>query len=352
MSYLLNKKDDILIHLIFIFILSLFYLIPYFLVGHLIVTPHDILDTSVVENYIIGRIYGGDTESINLFLAGEIKWYYLTRILQPLSLLYALFETEFAYWLTDILIKLICYLCFFKLSRKLNCSVFNSALIACLIVSSVSPYYSILGLGMATFPYLIYLVIKNKNLNLKHYFIIAFIGLNFALVFHVFIVPILLLVSLIFCSNYQQYNLKLFIKISVVLLFFAFLSNSNLIYAQLFSGPFHRTGYIFEAPDLIVNFTELVREFFSIPVIKGNPYFYQRFLFDLCAFFIIIISLFSKNKKVYFLLLIIFFIAFFNFLLNLESIAVLRNNVGGIFKTISWDFIKFSLLFCMDCYLF
>tara|TARA_Y100001970_G_scaffold292544_1_gene434253 strand:- start:3761 stop:5050 length:1290 start_codon:yes stop_codon:yes gene_type:complete len=196
---------------------------------------------------------------------------------------------------------------------------------------------------MATFPYLIYLVIKNKNLNLKHYFIIAFIGLNFALVFHVFIVPILLLVSLIFCSNYQQYNLKLFIKISVVLLFFAFLSNSNLIYAQLFSGPFHRTGYIFEAPDLIVNFTELVREFFSIPVIKGNPYFYQRFLFDLCAFFIIIISLFSKNKKVYFLLLIIFFIAFFNFLLNLESIAVLRNNVGGIFKTISWDFIKFSL---------
>ena len=127
MSYFYIKKEELKIHSIFLFILSLFYLIPYFLVGQLIVNPHDLLDSEIVYNHIIGRIYRGDVESINLFLAGEIKWYFLRTILQPLTLLYAFFETETAFWLTDIFVKLVCYICLFKLSRKLNCSLFNSA---------------------------------------------------------------------------------------------------------------------------------------------------------------------------------------------------------------------------------
>ena len=137
MSYFYIKKEELKIHSIFLFILSLFYLIPYFLVGQLIVNPHDLLDSEIVFNHIIGRIYRGDIESINLFLAGEIKWYFLKGILRPLALLYAFFDTEVAYWLTDILVKLISYTCFFKLSRRLNCSLFNSALIACLFASYI-----------------------------------------------------------------------------------------------------------------------------------------------------------------------------------------------------------------------
>ena len=116
MSYFYTKKEELKIHSIFLFILSLFYLIPYFLVGQLIVNPHDLLDSEIVYNHIIGRIYGGDFESIELFLAGEIKWYFLRGILRPLTLLYAFFETETAYWLTDIIVKLISYICFFKLA--------------------------------------------------------------------------------------------------------------------------------------------------------------------------------------------------------------------------------------------
>ena len=33
--------------------------VPYFLVGQLIVKPHDLLDIGIVENHIIGRIYNG-----------------------------------------------------------------------------------------------------------------------------------------------------------------------------------------------------------------------------------------------------------------------------------------------------
>ena len=276
MSYFYNKKEELKIHSIFLFILSLFYLIPYFLVGKLILNPHDLLDSEIVYNHIIGRIYRGDFESIELFLAGEIKWYFLRGILRPLTLLYAFFETETAYWLIDIIVKLISYICFFKLSRRLNCSLFNSALIASLFASFIDGKTH-LGLGVAAFPYLIYLIIKNKNLNLKHYCILAFIGLNFDLALHMFAIPILFFVSLILCPRYQSYNFKLFFKISFVLLFFIFLSNSNLIYVQLFSEPSFRTSYFTEVPDLITNFKSLMKGFFSITTIKGNPYFFHNF---------------------------------------------------------------------------
>ena len=342
MSYFFIKKEEIKIHLIFLFILSLFYLIPYFLVGQLILNPHDLLDSEIVYNHIIGRIYRGDIESINLFLAGEMKWYFLKGILRPLILLYAFFETEAAYWLTDILVKLISYTCFFKLSRRLNCSVFNSALIACLFASFIDAKTHF-GLGIATSPYLIYLVIKNKNLSLKHYCLLAFIGLNFDLALHMFVIPILFFVSLILCPRYQSYNFKLFFKISFVLLFFIFLSNSNLIYAQLFSEPSFRTSYFTEAPDLITNFKSLMIGFFSIPLIKGNSYFFHYLPFTCYQFFIILISLFSKNRISYLLLLVIFIILSVGFILNLEFVNSIRNNSEGLFKTIHWGYIERTL---------
>ena len=342
MSYFYIKKEEFKIHSIFLFILSLFYLIPYFWVGQLILNPHDLLDIEIVYNHIIGRIYRGDIESINLFLAGEIKWYFLKGILRPLILLYAFFETEAAYWLTDILVKLISYTCFFKLSRRLNCSIFNSALIACLFASFIDAKTHF-GLGIATSPYLIYLVIKNKNLSLKHYCLLAFIGLNFDLALHMFVIPILFFVSLILCPRYQSYNFKLFFKISFVLLFFIFLSNSNLIYVQLFAEPSFRTTYITEAPDLITNFKNLIKGFFSIPSIKGNSYFFHYLPFALYTFFIILISLFSKNRISYLLLLVIFIILSVGFILNLEFVNSIRNNSEGLFKTLHWKYIERTL---------
>ena len=53
----LSTRERVKFHLIFLFILSLYYLIPYFLVGQLVLYPHDILDIAVVINHIIGKIY-------------------------------------------------------------------------------------------------------------------------------------------------------------------------------------------------------------------------------------------------------------------------------------------------------
>ena len=123
MNYLSIKKEEIKLHLIFLFIISLYYLIPYFLLGQLISNPHDILEKEVVSNYIIGKFHRGDTDIVNLLLGGEIKWFFLWRALQPLILLYTFFEAELAFWITDILIRLIGYISLFKLSRKLNSNI-------------------------------------------------------------------------------------------------------------------------------------------------------------------------------------------------------------------------------------
>ena len=106
-----SVKEKININFIFLFILSLYYLIPYFFVGQLIVSPHDTLDGPIVYNHIIGKIYRGDHQSINLLIGGEIKWYFLRAIFQPLTLLYGLFDSETAFWLNHIVIKLTCYIC-------------------------------------------------------------------------------------------------------------------------------------------------------------------------------------------------------------------------------------------------
>ena len=118
-----------------------------------------------------------------------------------------------------------------------------------------------------------------------------------------------------------------------------------MIYAQLFSEPSFRTSYTYitAAPDLITNFKSLMISFVSIPMIKGNSYFFHYLPFTCYSFFIILISLFSKNRISYLLLLVIFIILSVGFILNLEFVNSIRNNSEGLFKTLHWGYIERTL---------
>ena len=72
----INKNH---IHLIFLFILSLNYLVPFILFGKITLFYHDALDSEIVYNRVIGKYFGGDKEAISLFLNGEIQLQYLRR---------------------------------------------------------------------------------------------------------------------------------------------------------------------------------------------------------------------------------------------------------------------------------
>ena len=106
-------------HLFFLLILSINYFFPLIIFGEITLYYIDSLDSEVVYNYILGKIYGGDINSVNALLGGEIKPEYLRRLFQPSSLLYLL-NTELAYWTIDILVKVTGYISFFVLSKRIN----------------------------------------------------------------------------------------------------------------------------------------------------------------------------------------------------------------------------------------
>jgi len=130
------KLENTKYHLIFIFILSLNYLFPLIIFKEITLFYHDVLDVGIVYYHVLGKYLSGDTGSIDAFLAGNIKVEYLRHWLKPYTLIYAIFSTQFAYWLTEILIKITAYISFFILAKKISNNFFfitlSCALYACI----------------------------------------------------------------------------------------------------------------------------------------------------------------------------------------------------------------------------
>ena len=80
-SLLPNNKSKI--HLFFLIILSLNYLIPLLTIGNLTLFYNDNLDSFVVYNKIIGKFHNGEKEAFDIFLAGNIEYYYSRFIFKP-----------------------------------------------------------------------------------------------------------------------------------------------------------------------------------------------------------------------------------------------------------------------------
>ena len=168
----IKNKD---LHLISIFFLSLKYIFPFLIFGKITTFYIDTLDSEVVYNYILGKIYNGEINALDYFLAGEIKLTFLRRLYQPFSLFYLL-DKEIAYWSIDILVKITSYISFFILAKKLNRNLFFCAISACLYASM--NFVTIEGFFLAIFPYLFYLILFKKKIYIKHYIIIILFGIN------------------------------------------------------------------------------------------------------------------------------------------------------------------------------
>ena len=127
MSNYNNLKNTIIKyhHLFFILILSINYLFPLLIFGKVTLFYHDTLDVGIVVNKVLGEIYAGNLEIVKNLLNGEMEIKYLRRLFHPYSFFYYFFNTEFAYWLTDILVKIVAYVSFYKLVSKLNIQYLN-----------------------------------------------------------------------------------------------------------------------------------------------------------------------------------------------------------------------------------
>ena len=328
------KKNKI--HIIFFSLIFLNYLIPLSIFGEITLFYHDTLDSEIVYNKIIGKIYNEDFKATEIFLNGEIKAEYLRRLFQPFSIFYYLFNAEVAYWIIDVLVKIASYLSFYVLAKKISGKKFTSSLVACLF--ACINYRSQDGFGIAIMPYIIYLISYKQNLNLKNFILIFFAGLNADLTTCIPQIPIIAIVAYILnVNNFRIFFLNLFKIISTFVLF-VFLSNINLIYSFFFLGDFHRDDFFFEPYTLSEFFATYFGEILSLPVYNWT--FFKLFPEFLLYSSVLIFSIFENKKKLLKIIILILLansVVIFN---NLQSITDLKNSSEGFFKSFNLEYMK------------
>ena len=214
--YLSHKTNHL--HLFFIFLLALHYIVPLIFIGQITIYTHDNLDSGVVLDHIISNIYKGNFESISYLLAGQIKWYYLEELFYPINVLHYFLNDKIFYFTDDILKKLFAYFSFYLLAKSLGNTKFNSAsggILYVTIINIVMPH----GLGLPLLPYILYLLINKNSLNKKHYIFLFLIGLNSSLIQDIF--SFIFLIPLSFILNYKKKKFKY--------IFTSFFNNFNFI---------------------------------------------------------------------------------------------------------------------------
>ena len=305
LNELFDKKKDNSIHIIFLLLLSLNYLIPILIFGNITLFYHDALDSEIVYNHIIGNHYSGNSEALNLFINGEINLNFLRRIFQPIIIFYYLFNIELAYWLTDILVKLVSYFCFYYLSKKINENYILCGLSACLFASINIPTHN--GLGVAVFPYIILLCLRDEKISIKDLIILIFFGINSDLVFTIFSLPFLFIALMILSKKKTKFYDFKSIKIFTIFFVSILISNLNLILLSLSDISLHREEF-FKEPDKYANFLIFFLSKLLHFVNEINFSFFFNLPYFVLLFSVILMIFFSNQKKAIYIFFLVVFI--------------------------------------------
>ncbi|MDC0426735.1 DUF6044 family protein, partial [Pelagibacteraceae bacterium] len=155
---IIKFNNNTINHLIFLFVLYLYYFFPLIFTGSLLTITSDNLNSNIVYNFIAGKIIIGNFDSIKIFLGGELPWQFLKGIFYPITLIYSFLEVEKAFWITDIILRTLSYFSFFYLLKKINKNCSYKYLLSLLFSSSI--ILTSIGAGLVTLPYLIGLLLK------------------------------------------------------------------------------------------------------------------------------------------------------------------------------------------------
>ena len=298
----LSKKTSYL-HIIFISILATHYFVPLIFMGQVVININDNLDIGVVYDHIISKIYKGDFESINYFLSGEIKWYYVQKLFFPINVLHYFLNNEFFYYTNDILKRIFPYFSFYLLAKSLDISKFHGALGGALYASIIN-IHTPLGFALPLLPYILYLLINKDLLNKKHYLVLFLVGMNSAFTTDIFAFILLLPVS-IFLRK-KIFIPKLYIKVFLIIIGAMILSGFHLIIGTIISDEiFHRSDFVIRM-DPVESLLSPLKALFGIP---HNGDFRNIFKIPLHILYFILItfSLFLKDRNIR---LLFYFISF------------------------------------------
>jgi len=328
----MTKKSNY--HFLFLAIISINYIFPLVFFGKITTFYHDNLDSLTVYNHIIGKIYreGFNFDLIKIFLSGELDFYYFRHIFKPFIILYSIFNTELAYWITDFLFKVTCYLTFFCLAKKIQKNNFiaflGSTLFAC-----ITPFKT-LGFGLAFFPYLLYLIFFKSKLNTKHYLLLIFFGLNTDITTDLFFVPYAILIVFFIDKRLILKNFKNIVKILGIFLICATLTSINFIYIQFMDLEMHRIEYTKNSITFFNNFTQKILNILYLPS-SLNWTFVKIIPYTFISIPIIAFAFLSQNKIVKKLLVLVICIHIFLLVLDTNLFISIYNDDNIFIKILN-----------------
>jgi hypothetical protein len=299
------KKNLPTNHLILLAILFAKFILPILLFGSIVIMAHDNLEISVPHEYILSKIYRGEFKYLDYFLAGNFKWFFFQDILYPINLLTLFLDIKTFFFLKNILNVCIAYFAFYNLCKKLTFSKIASTLGAAFYLTIIGTTF-LVGFDLAFLPYLLYLVIKNKELKIKNYLIIIFFGLNGGLA-HNFMAAFTL-IPLSFCLV-NKINLNNLFKI--LLTYLVSLLITDLPMFGIFFAGFetHRSEMLIKP-----NFFENLKQSATIPFFEFtiNGYYSAMRVFLMVAMLVSIpLTIFQKNSRGKLLILFVITIVFF-----------------------------------------
>ena len=317
--------------LLFLGIISINYFFFLYFFGSFTSFYHDNFDSIVVYNKIIGKIYreGFNFNLVDIFLSGEIEFYYLRHIFKPFIIFYSIFNTELAYRITEVLFKIVCYLSFYKLAIKISKNYFISFLSSTLFSSFI--IFTTLGFGLAILPYIIYLLIYKNKLKIKHYILIVLFGLNTDFIADFLFVPISLISIFLINKDVLFEKFAHILTILIIFFFCSMITSLNIFYVQFFGEIMHRIEFNRPAIPFLDNLTFNLIEMFKIPI-GLNYTFFKKLPYAIILIPLIFISFFSKDKRIKKILTFIISIHILSFFLNTESVVAMRDSGNIFFK--------------------
>ena len=338
MSLEKNVYHKINFHYLFLFVLSLNYIIPIIIFGEITLFYPDALEQEIVINKIIGEFAKGNFDKVLLFTP-QSDWFYIRRLFNPIFYLYV-FNFEYAYWLIDFLLKISAYISCFILAKSISKNHLLSAMLACLFASATDQIQ--FGFGLAISPYLIYLITSKEKIKLKQYSIIAIFGLNSDLMTTVWLMPYICFASY-FINNKIIENKKIkIVKILSTFNIFLFLTSAHLIIASIFLEATHREEFIRTSLPLFENLIFAIKQLFRIPFTFDHRVF-QNIQFAVFLIPAIIITLIFKDKISLQFLFLIISIVLILFFLRTDAFINFQNSSQGLIKTTNFTYISVSL---------
>ena len=250
-------------------------------------------DIGTFSDYLISSKYmGGNIESFNYPMGGNIKWYHHFAILKPITFIFVIFQ-EYGYLILGSLSKILTFFGFYLIGKKNNLKGFN-LIIPGLVCVYLSPFHYFFDFGFSIIPYLFYIAVYKEKINTKHYLIVFFAGLNS--IFFYILIPAIILLLLILIYNYREEKIKN-MKIFFIFLISSLITELNFI-IPILDGFEVRTGIITSEK----NFTEIMKTFLQkilmidLNYFTGNKFIFELFL-KISIPLTILIGVFNINKN-------------------------------------------------------